>query len=458
MSLRPRFLTLVLMFALASGIFHAQAARVTVIEGVTLIDGTARGPMQDAVIVIDGARITQVGARKAITSPQNATIIDGKGRFVIPGLADMHHHLLSGSTFPRPNRQTHLRRMLAVGVTTIFNPSLNLKDFAMLKAAAGEDASPFPRFFSTGPMISIKGDLMAALEGGASPETPTDARAVVRDLKAAGVDAIKVMRDDMSWGTKQKLPVMKGDVLKALVMEAHQQGLKVFVHAPMSKYAKESLRAGVDGLMHGVIDEPVDQEFIDLMKRNGASYVSTMTLFNDMADFVGWAHRQAPNWDKAGFQPPRLYDDLTSARSTQQFASIWTNAASVKEHLPVQRANLKRVFDAGVPIVLGTDTGFEGILIGVSTHIELELLVDAGLAPQDALLAATVNAARMVGREKEFGTIERGKQADLVILEADPLADIRNVSRIYRTFKGGVAYEPVDVAKTVPRPQLLPVK
>jgi imidazolonepropionase-like amidohydrolase len=451
MTSRCQFACLVIC-AFTSSVAYSQDSRVKAITGVTLIDGTGRGPLQDAVIVIDGARISQVGARSAVIVPQGATVIDGKGRFVIPGLADMHHHLLSGSTFPRPNRQVHLRRMLAVGVTTVFNPSLNLKDFAVLKGAAGEDASPFPRFYSTGPMLSIKGDVMATLEGGASPDTPADARTVVRDLKAAGVDAIKVQRDDMSWGIKQRFPVMKEEVLAAVVTEAHQQGLKVFVHAPMLKYAKESLRAGVDGLMHGIIDEPVDREFLDLMKRNRASYVSTMTLFNDVADFVGWANRQAPNWDKAAFQPPRLYDDLKSERSTQRFAAIWNNASSVKEHLPVQRANLKNVFDAGVPIVLGTDTGFEGILIGVSTHIELELLVDAGLAPAAALQTATINAARMVGRDKDLGTVEPGKLADLVVLEADPLADIRNVSRIYRTFKGGVSYEPVDTARTITIP------
>jgi hypothetical protein len=167
MTLRPLCLTPLLV--LTTGVFHAQDARSKVIDGVTLIDGTGRGPVQDAVIVIEGARISQVGPRHAVTAAPGAAVIDGQGRFVIPGLADMHHHLLSGSTFPRPNRQTHLRRMLAVGVTTVFNPSLNLKDVALLKGVAADDASPFPRFFSTGPMVSVKGDVMASFEGGASP-------------------------------------------------------------------------------------------------------------------------------------------------------------------------------------------------------------------------------------------------------------------------------------------------
>jgi imidazolonepropionase-like amidohydrolase len=109
-----------------------------------------------------------------------------------------------------------------------------------------------------------------------------------------------------------------------------------------------------------------------------------------------------------------------------------------------------KVFDSGVPIVLGTDSGFFGVFLGVSMQIELELLVEAGLKPEDALRAATINAARMIGREKDLGTVERGKLADLVILDGNPLVDIRNVTKIYRTLKGGVVYEPVDPARATP--------
>jgi imidazolonepropionase-like amidohydrolase len=427
----------------------AQEARIQAITGVTLIDGTTRQPVQDAVVVIDGPRIAQVGARGTVSVPSGATVIDGRGKFVIPGLADMHNHLQSGSTRPQQNLQLGLRRMLVVGITMVFDPSVSLTEFAGLKAAAAADAAPFARFFGTGPIVTVKGDVLGQLVGSPTPETAAQARAVVRDLRAAGVDAIKVQRDDASWSMKGRFPLMKLEVLTALVDNAHQQGLKVFAHAPMLKAAKEALRAGVDGLMHGIIDEPVDQEFIDLLTRNRASYVSTMALFNDVADVAAWARRQASNWDKASLQPPRLYEFFTTPAGVKRFESLFTNTAFTKQRLPVQRANLKKVFDAGVPIVLGTDSGFFGVFLGVSTQIELELLVEAGLRPEDALRAATNNAARMIGREKDLGTVEPGKVADLVILDADPLADIRNVTRIFRTLKGGVAYEPVDPARAV---------
>lgn len=428
----------------------AQEARIKVITGVTLIDGTSRPPVQDAVIVIDGARIAQVITRGSVGVPAGSTVIDGRGKFVIPGLADMHNHLQSGSLRLQQDLRLNLRRMLVVGVTTIFDPSISLRDFATLKAAASDDASPFARFFSTGPIVSVKGDIFAAMAGGPTPQTPAEAQAAVKQLATAGVDAIKAQVDDASWSMKQGFPMLKLDVLKALVEEAHQQKLKVFVHAPLLKPAKDALRAGVDGLMHGIIDEPIDQEFLDLMKRNGASYVPTMALFNDIGDTAAWAKRQAPLWDKAALQPPQLYAPFASPAGEKQFQTMFTNLEFTKQHLPVQRTNVKKVFDAGVPIVLGTDTGFFGVLIGVATHLELELMVDAGLKPEDALRAATINAARMIGREKDLGTIEPGKLADLVILDANPLADIRNTTRIYRTIKGGVVYEPVDPARSSP--------
>ena len=437
----------VLVALLVSCAVGAQNERVKAITGVTLIDGTTREPMPDAVVVIDGSRITQVGARASVTVPAGATVIDGRGKFVIPGLADMHHHLQSGSTRPQQNLQSNLRRMLVVGVTTVFDPSVPLKEFVALKAAAADDAAPYARFFSTGPIVTVKGDFFGLMVGAPTPDNAVQAQAVVRDLKAAGVDAIKVQYDDVSWSMKQGFPTLKRDVLEAIIKEAHQQNLKVFAHAPVLKHAKDALRAGLDGLMHGIIDEPIDQEFINLMKQNRASYVATMALFNDMADVNAFARRQAPSWDRMALQPPRLYEFFAGPGGVQLFEKNFNNLAFTRQHLPVQKDNVKKVLDAGIPVVLGTDTGFQGVLIGVATQIELELLVEAGLTPSQALSAATINAARMIGREKDLGTVEGGKLADLVILDADPLQDIRNVTRIFRTMKGGVLYEPVDTAK-----------
>jgi imidazolonepropionase-like amidohydrolase len=200
-------------------------------------------------------------------------VVDARGKFVVPGLADMHNHVRSGSFRQAQNARTNLTVLLAYGVTTVFNPSSSTIDLADLKAAAS-DAAPLPRFFGTGPPVTVTGDVLGASVGSPTPKTASDARAAVKSLQAAGADAIKVALDDASWASKTRMPVMTAEVLAAVVDEAHREGLKAFAHAPLLAHAKSALRAGADGLLHGVIDQPIDQELIDLLRRARAGRYS----------------------------------------------------------------------------------------------------------------------------------------------------------------------------------------
>lgn len=434
------FRTGILVVLAVARVVPALAQDVKAVTGASVIGAAGGATIPDAVVVIDGTRLGAVGPRATTAVPANAVVIDARGKFVIPGLADMHNHARSGSSRAQQNLTTNLTFLLASGVTTIFNPSISRADFAQLKTATAADAAPYPRFFGTGPIITIEGDFFGAMVGSPTPDTPGEALAAIKELKAAGVDAIKINRDDLGWSMKQRVPLMKADVLAALVQQAHQEGLKAYAHAPMLAQAKEALRAGADGLMHGIIDEPVDQEFLDLMKRNKAVYVATSSLYEDVADVASWARRQAA-YDEAG-RLSAIVNGFTGGPGAQQFEAAFNNSALTKRLLPTQRANLKKVFDAGVPVVMGTDAGFLGILMGVSSQAELALMVEAGLTPDAALRAATINAARMLGREAMSGTIETGKQADMIVLDADPLVDIGNVRRIHRVIKGGVVHDP----------------
>jgi imidazolonepropionase-like amidohydrolase len=434
-----------ILLALTAWGASGQKSDIKVIRGATLIDGTGRGPVKGAVVAIEGPRIRQVGAGGQVKIPEGADVITAEGKFIIPGLADMHNHLGGGdfSSAP-PDVKKNLAQLLAWGVTTIFATHIDMKNFAELKSVSKE-AAAYPRFFAVGRLLTAKNG-WASFFGGYTPETTDAARAAVRELKAAHVDAIKLIYDDMSWLTKSAMPMLKPDVMGAIIDEAHRQGLKAYAHAPILKHAKETLRKGIDGFVHGIISDPVDDEFIDLMKKNHAFYTATLTLFEACADLAAWSARVAA-FDERGAIKPDVYDKLKSPDIIKQWESGWTNIPYTKERMPVLRANLKKLSDAGVPVVTGTDTGVPGVLLGVSSQMELVLHVEAGLRPADVIRAATLDAQRMLGRGQESGSVEAGKQADFLILDADPLADIRNVRKIHRVVKGGVVYDPTQLRR-----------
>ncbi|MFN2533531.1 MAG: amidohydrolase family protein [Pyrinomonadaceae bacterium] len=442
--------TLVLMlFLLGSVLLGVQAQTTKVITGATLIDGTGRAPIPDAVIVIEGTRISQVGRRETTAIPRGAQMIDARGMYVVPGLADMHNHLGDG-TFSlnqgEPNLRKNFMEMLGWGFTYIFAPGhIDLKSSAELKRLAADDAAPYPHFLGVGLRFGAKGGHGSTLSA-FTPETPDEARQQVRELKAANVYAVKIIYDDLSYVTKQPRAMLKPEVVAAIIDEAHRQGLKAYVHAPVLKFAKEVLRDGADGLMHGIISDPVDDEFISLMKRNHAVYIPTHTIFESISDLGAWAKREE-SFNVRGLVEREVFEVGMSPATVREWEARWDNLSYLKKQLPIVRANTRKVWDAGILLVAGSDTGSSGsgVVLGLSSQLELTLLVEAGLTPRETLQAATLNAARMVGREQDLGTVQRGKLADLLILEADPIADIGNVRRIFRVIKGGAVHDPAEL-------------
>jgi imidazolonepropionase-like amidohydrolase len=428
---------------------QAQTNKVTssakVITGATLIDGTGRPPIRDAVIVIEGDRINQVGG-PATKIPKGAQRIDARGKYVIPGLADMHNHLDEGTFVPRrdpPTYRKNLKEMLGWGFTLIFAPGLS-ESFTELKSLAREDSGSYPHFFGVARQFGAKGGHGSA--GGYSPETPAEARAAVREIKATGADAVKLVYTDLIYVSKQPFPMLKADVMAAIIDEAHKQGLKAYVHAPVLRYAKEVLRSGADGLVHGILSDPIDDEFISLMKKNRAIYIPTHSIFESVADLGGWARRAAA-MDERALIPKEVFEVGMNPATVKQWEDKWNNLSYMRERLPVLRSNTKKAWDAGILVVAGSDTGNSGsgVLLGLASQLELVLLVEAGLTPEQTIQAATINAARMVGRESSLGSVAPGKLADLVILDENPLSDIRNVRSIYRVVKNGVAYNPAGL-------------
>ena len=229
---------------------------------------------------------------------------------------------------------------------------------------------------------------------------------------------------------------MQPEVMRAIIEEAHRLGLRAYVHAPGMRQAKEVLRAGADGLVHSVADAPIDDEFIALMKKNGATYTTTLSLYTAFSDVAAWMQRLAA-MDTRGLAPKDVYARYQSPEGSKAYHAFFGTFPA--ENLRYAKENVRRAFDAGIPVLAGTDTGVTGVLLGISSQMELVLLVDAGMTAADALASATINPAQAIGRGQEQGTIERGKLADLLVLDADPLVDIRNISKIHLVFKGGTA-------------------
>jgi len=436
--LLPHFYSCIVIFSSCATGFGASPAYgdVLAIRGGTLIDPARSAAQSPATIIIDDGVIRRIGPSRTTAVPDKARVIDGDGLYVLPGLADMHNHLRTGTFRPGDDQAGILRGLLPWGVTTTFDPGVPAEKFADLRRTVDANPATYPRTFLIKGVFTTSG----GWGKGYKPATTDEARAIVRELKAAGSDGVKLMYDDMRWATTRPFPVMDRRVMAAIIDEAHQQGMKAFAHAPILELAKEVLEGGVDCLLHGIISDLVDDAFIELMKRNNACYVSTLSMFHTNAGYGVWADRLEA-FDLNGRLDPK---DLELFRKAPSGTARLDNTGWTAERLPLLTANLRTVHQAGIPLVIGTDTGIPGVLPGIAAQIELALHVEAGLTPLQALLAATGNAAAMMDRQGEFGSIAEGLQADLLVLEADPRRDIRNVGKIRHVIRAGRLVAPPE--------------
>lgn len=402
-----RKLLCVLMLANVS-VLAAQSAPVKAFTGMTLIDGSDRPPVANAVIVVQDGRVIAAGPAGSITIPAEAERVALDGKTVIPGLINAHGHV---------NAPRDLGVYAAYGVTTVFSLG---GEQAPVFAARASQATPSldrARVYVSGPVLT--------------PSTPAEARTQVAAVAAQKVDFVKIRVDD-NLGTATKMPP---DVYRAVIDEVHRLGLRVAAHLFYLADAKALVAAGADFIAHSVRDADVDTELIGALKSAGVCvsptlmrevstfvYESTPDFFADSL-FLAHANRE---WVSALKEPARQ-DAMRRSTSAQRY----------KVALDVANRNLKRLADAGVPIAMGTDTGPTGRFQGYFELMELELMVKAGLSPQQALKSATRDAARCMKVDAELGTLERGKWADFVVLDADPLTEISNVRRISSVWIAG---------------------
>jgi len=375
--------------------------------GARLYDGTGASPIENAVIIVRDGRIEAVGPADTVAISPGAERIDLAGKHVVPGLVNAHAHVsgirgLEGGHYDESNLLRQLRLYARYGITTVVSLGGDGPEAIRLRDA--EDAKlDRSRVFVAGNVVT-----------GTSVE---EAQAPVDANEAMGVDFIKIRVDD-DLGTAVK---MKAEIYQAVIARAHEKGLKVASHLFYLDDAKGLLKAGTDFVAHSIRDQAIDDEVIGLLKERNVCYCPTLT--REVSTFV---YESVPEFFEDPFflkeADPAVLATLQEPERMQKMKES-TAAQSYKKALEQANANLKKAADSGVTIAFGTDTGPAARFQGYFEHMELSMMAEAGLTPEQILRSATGDAARCLGLT-DVGTIEKGKMADFLVLNEDPLADI----------------------------------
>ena len=392
-----------------------RAASTIVLTGANIVFNGDDGVTGPATIVIEGGRVTAIGAPDRVPVPTAARVVDLGGHFVIPGLVSAHAHVSDVDALrPRAYTIANTLRQLGVfaryGITTVW--SLGGEQRPAFEARDAQAVASLDRA-----RIYLAGEIVTG-------STPDEARAAVARVAATRPDVIKIRVDD-NLGTTAK---MAPGVYRAVIDEAHRRGLRVAVHIFYLDDAKDVLRAGADVIAHSVRDREVDDEFLSLMRERGAAYVPTLT--REVSTFV--FETTPAFFDDPFFTKEADRDLVVQLREPARQAAMRASGSAqrYKAGLDVALRNLKRVADAGLLVAMGTDSGaFPERFEGYFEHVELEMMVAAGLTPTQVLRAATSGAARAM-RLDDVGTLRPGAWADLLVLTGNPLADIRHTRSI----------------------------
>jgi imidazolonepropionase-like amidohydrolase len=416
----------------------ASTGDLRVLRNFTLIDGTDRPPLPDAAMIVDGGRISWVGPAADLSAPSGAPVDDLAGGFVIPGLINLHGHvgntvdLTQDSKFhTRESVEQDLRTYASYGVTTVLSMGTDQDTIFGIRGDQRSGRPSMARVYTAGQGLVFKGGY-GGLAGVNQPvATPAEAAAAVTAQADKNVDIIKLWLDS----ELDTMPRMPAAMTQAIIDAAHRRKVRVVAHVFYLEDAKRLVDQGIDGLVHSVRDRPIDQALIASMNARG-TWQAAATLSREASMF---AYGSTPPFATDPFFTRGISTTtvgLITSPERQKTIASGPNFKKYPAFFETAKANLKRLADAGVPIGFGTDAGPPGRFAGYFEHWELQLMVDAGLVPQQALGAATRRAAEFLGAT-DLGTLEAKKWADLVVLGANPLTDINNTRTIRAVYVAG---------------------
>ena len=432
--------------------FAAEAQQAVVIEHATLIDGSGGAPLQDAALLLEGGRIVRIAPTGRIETPAGAETIDAAGKTVIPGMINLHGHvgLTKGLAqaqeyYTRANVIENLGVYAAYGVTTTTSMGTDLDLVAGIRDEIDDGSlTGIARVVPALQGFTVRNGYPTHAPGvkGLAQEVTSaqDARKRVDMLAGKGARVVKMWVDDHH-GTFDKLTP---DLYGAIIDQAHKRGLIAAAHLYELADAKGLVDAGLDAIVHSVRDKEVDGGLIRRLLAKNVAYSPTLT--REKSTF---AYADAPAWLADPFFANRveaailaaLKTDLREAQAKDPERQINIDGF----HMAMR--NLKKLADAGVRIGFGTDTGPPGRFPGYFEHWEAELMVEAGLTPMQVIRSFSKNASEALRIDRERGTLAEGKYADLIILNKNPLGNIRNLREMDAVYIGGVRVSPAGAPR-----------
>ncbi|MBN1224955.1 MAG: amidohydrolase family protein [Candidatus Aminicenantes bacterium] len=436
----------ILFFFMAFGAF-GQTKRIRpvaehlVFKAKRLIDPSSGETIEDVLIETANGRILKVTSAQGFRAPAGLTVVDLSDKYVIPGLIDTHGHLFGGMTTRHTTCDMHAAFYLAAGVTSVRSPgSMEPEGDIGLMNRINSGRYLGPRYFHSGPYV--EGDPVTV--GWMNPVvTPEEVKLKIDQLIRNGATSVKIYAS------------MKGDVLKAAIEHGHAYGVKVIGHIGAVTY-REAIAMGIDELFHGILAMPdilpkdIDQkdfkkvmkilseldmsgsEMLDIL-RLAAEHRVVLTPTADVVEPMELARNHME--EQKQFYTPEAWGKLLERIEKPVFPDG-------EEILSKNKEFIRLAHEAGCILSTGTDQVGFSLLPGFSLWREMEIFAEAGLAPMEVLKAATVNGAYALGRSDLLGSVEPGKLADFVVLDADPLENISHVRRVHMVVKGGVVYEP----------------
>ena len=458
-------------------LFVQTAYAQLLIRNVTVVDTETQKLLRNQNVVVTDGRIAAMGSNVRYKLPPGTPVIDGTGKFLMPGLVDAHVHFFqSGGVFARPdavdlrkyqpyhkeiswvhnNMEHFLRRYTAAGITTVVDVGSTIN---FLKQRDTFRNKPYaPAVYMTGPLLTTwEPPIYKGLGNDGSfyeMTTVEEARRYVQQELAAKPDFIKiwyiVRGANIDSSARASLPLVQ-----AVIDEARTAGLRVAVHATEQIAARLAVEAGAHFLVHNVDDRVVDEDFVQLLKQKGVVLNPTLVVSHNYGrTFTGQYPITEEDWHIAHPTPLGSVIDFTHLPDTAITSRYQRRApqmaAYFKRNDSILAANVKKMLDAGVTIATGTDAGNIGTQHASSYYDELRAMQAAGFDTWQLLQSSTINGAKALGKEGEFGSIQKGKVADMVLLTADPTQSVDNWKKIELVINKGVALKPDSILTVTP--------